>query len=36
MIPGSSIETLLALHVVVSLIGIASGLVALPALGAGR
>lgn len=36
MIPGSSIETLLALHVVVSLIGIASGLVALSALGAGR
>ncbi len=36
MIPGFSIETLLALHVAVSLIGIASGLVALPALAAGR
>ena len=36
MISGSFIETLLALHVVISLVGIASGLVALPALGAGR
>lgn len=36
MIPGFSIETLLALHVAVSLIGIGTGLVALPALAAGR
>lgn len=36
MIPGLSIQTLLAVHVAVSLIGIATGLVAMPALAAGR
>ena len=36
MIPGLSIETLLTVHVAVSLIGIATGLVAMPALAAGR
>ena len=36
MIPGFSLETLLAMHVAVSLIGIASGLIALPTLSAGR
>lgn len=36
MIPGVSIDTLLTAHVAVSLIGIATGLVAMPALAAGR
>ncbi|WP_127092179.1 hypothetical protein [Aquabacter cavernae] len=36
MIPGLSIETLLTVHVAVSLLGIATGLVAMPALAAGR
>lgn len=36
MIPGLSIETLLTAHVAVSLTGIATGLVAMPALAAGR
>jgi len=36
MIPGISIATLLTAHVAVSLIGTATGLVALPALAAGR
>ena len=36
MIPGLSIQTLLTVHVAVSLIGIATGLVAMPALAAGR
>ncbi|CAH1665258.1 conserved membrane hypothetical protein [Hyphomicrobiales bacterium] len=36
MIPGLSIEILLTVHVAVSLIGIATGLVAMPALAAGR
>ena len=36
MIPGLSIETLLTVHVAVSLIGIATGLVAMLALAAGR
>lgn len=36
MIPGPPIETLLTVHVAVSLIGIATGLVAMPALAAGR
>lgn len=36
MIPGLSIETLLTVHVAVSLIGIATGLVAMPSLAAGR
>jgi hypothetical protein len=36
MIPGLSIDTLLTVHVTVSLLGIATGLVAMPALAAGR
>lgn len=36
MIPGLSIQALLTVHVAVSLIGIATGLVAMPALAAGR
>ena len=36
MIPGLSIGTLLLAHVAISLIGIATGLIAMPALAAGR
>lgn len=36
MIPGLSIDTLLTVHVAVSLLGIATGLVAMPALAVGR
>lgn len=36
MIPGLSIQTLLTVHVAISLIGIVTGLVAMPALAAGR
>ena len=36
MIPGLSIDALLTFHVAVSMIGIATGLVAMPALAAGR
>lgn len=36
MIPGLSIDTLVTVHVAISLVGIATGLVAMPALAAGR
>lgn len=36
MIPGLSIDTLLVAHVAISLIGITTGLVAMPALATGR
>lgn len=36
MIPGLSIDTLLVLHVAISLVAIAAGLVAMPALALGR